>query len=107
MIISNAQAQLLMRFDIDSRRETEVKSAPEGSYFTSLAISPDGAQLAYLRSTNIPTPLLFWRDQLGVVPVGGGESRDLFRDDTVKIGGRVLRMAGSDNRFDSVAWTPD
>jgi Tol biopolymer transport system component len=105
--IDVAQAQLLMRFDIDSRRETEVKSAPEGSYFTSLAISPDGAQLAYLLSTNIPSPTLFWRDQLGVVPVGGGESRDVFRDDTVKIAGKMLRMASSDARFNTVAWTPD
>ena len=106
-IIEHRYAQLLMRFDIDSRRETEVKTAPEGYFYTSLAISPDGAQLAYLLSTAIPSPILFWRDQLGVVPVGGGESRDVFRDDTVKIAGKVLRMASSDGRFDSVAWTPD
>src|SRR5205085_12171496 len=30
-----------------------------------------------------------------------------FRDDTVKIAGKMLRIAGSDNRFNSVAWTPD
>jgi Tol biopolymer transport system component len=107
LIISDQQAQLLIRFDIDSRRETEVKSAPEGSYFTSLAISPDGAQLAYLLSTPVPSSLLPFRNQLGVVPVSGGQSRDVFLDDTVKIAGKMLRMEGSDNRFNSVAWTPD
>lgn len=107
LIFDNRSAQLLMRFDIDSRRETEVKSAPEGYYYTSLAISPDGAQLAYLLSTSVPSSLTPYRSELGVVPVGGGEPRDVFRDDTVKIAGKVLRMGSSDQRFDALAWTPD
>ncbi len=110
LIISDQQAQLLMRFDIDSRRETEVTSAPEGYFYTSLAISPDGAQLAYLLSTKVvPSApgLPGVLDQLGVVPVGGGQPREVFRDGTVTIAGKVLRMASSDERYNTLAWTPD
>lgn len=64
----------LMRFDIDSRRETELRRAsePGAGALHSLAVSPDGAQLAYLRGG-------FNKALLEVMPAGGGEPREVFR----------------------------
>src|SRR5207302_9980676 len=55
----------LMRFDMDSRRETEVQEAPDHYYFASMAVSPDGAQLAYFLKANA----LGFAVRLEVMPV--------------------------------------
>lgn len=75
----------LMRFDMDSRRETELKRASSGDLRT-FRLSPDGAQLAYFLSG--------W---LEVMPAGGGEPR------------KVLRLPTNWDGFgrSQLAWTPD
>jgi Tol biopolymer transport system component len=82
----------LMRFDIAAQRETEVKHATAGQSFTSVAVSPDGAQLAYLVSDRAESTSLV------VMPAQTtGEPRELFR--AVPWTGNV--------RFGVLAWTPD
>ena len=79
----------LMRFDLDSRRETELKADNHG--FVSLTVSPDGKQLVYLVSVR---PVASY---LAMMPSAGGESREVFRGSPW--------MDGS--RFNTLAWTPD
>ncbi len=86
----------LLRVDLETRRVTELKrSSPNAAveqYFTAVAISPDGQQLTYLfyddatRSTS-----------LHVMPLNGGESREVYR--------AAPWLDGS--RFQALAWTPD
>jgi Tol biopolymer transport system component len=70
--------KLLMRFDIDSRRNVELVRASSGE-FREVAVSPDSAQLAYRDG-----------EGLRVMPVGGGEPQ------------KVLADSGGE-----LAWTPD
>jgi Tol biopolymer transport system component len=83
-----------MRFDIDSRRET--KLTPVGNRVLSLAVSPDGARVAYLNvSTSDPNVT-----SLVVTPAGGGDPRE------------VIRLSGDSSareRTDGLglAWSPD
>jgi Tol biopolymer transport system component len=79
----------LMRFDLDTRRETELK---KGEWFIALAVSPDGKQLAYLVSVR-PGAASY----LAVMPTAGGESREVFR-------GSPWMDA---SRYNTLAWTPD
>ena len=59
-----------MRFDIETRRESELKSIPCClSEFLSLAVSPDGLQLAMQVGGGI----------VEVMPAAGGQSREVFR----------------------------
>src|SRR5581483_9849157 len=37
----------IMRFDLDTRRETELKRIPAGKSFTPIVVSPDGKELVY------------------------------------------------------------
>lgn len=89
---ADRDARLLMRFDIASGQETELKKI-EGNegYFTSFAISPDGADVAYLRFENAGR----W-SILEVMPQRGGESRELFRDNN-----------NTGSRYAGLGWTPD
>ena len=83
----------LMRFDMDSRRETEVKEAPDHYYFASMAVSPDGAQLAYF----LKADALGFAVRLEVMPVGGGEPREV-----------VHSLVGVEHApHIQLAWTPD
>jgi Tol biopolymer transport system component len=90
----------VMRFDIDSHRETELRNvvafiadnafpAFPGVETVSLAVSPDGLQLA--------------RTLLGgvveVMPTAEGQSREVFRPAVRAMGTGQLRQA--------LAWTPD
>ena len=74
-----------MSFDIETRRETELKA---GERFMAVAVSPDGKQLAYLVKT--PGPASY----LAVVPASGGTPREVFRDSV-------------DGSRYTLAWTPD
>ena len=72
----------LVRLDIESGRETELKTGD----IWSVAISPDGRQLAYLDQHGFIT----------VMPAAGGEAREVFRG-----------PAWVDNATQPLAWTPD
>ncbi len=74
----------LVRFDIDSRRETIVRSGPA---FFSLALSPDGTQLASSRTERDGS-------HIEVMPAAGGEAREVFLS-TDFVG------------LNTLAWSPD
>jgi len=82
----------LMRFDIETRRESELKSIPCClSEFLSLAVSPDGLQLAMV---------LGGGDSIvEVMPSAGGQSREVFRPPTPEMGSGANRH--------SLAWSRD
>ncbi len=81
----------LMRFDIASGQETELKKIDGNGALTSFAISPDGADVAYLRFDTAGRSSI-----LEVMPQRGGESRELFRENN---------NTGSRNAW--LGWTPD
>jgi Tol biopolymer transport system component len=84
----------LMRFDIETGRESELKSVSSSgsdiSDIVSLAVSPDGLQLAMVLLGGI----------VEVMPAAGGQSREVFRPaaNSEQFTG-ALRHA--------LAWTPD
>lgn len=71
----------LMRFDIENRRETELRQAEA---MVSIAVSPDGTQLAYLHKGSIE-----------VMPAAGGEPRTVYR------------APGGTSPQSTVTWMPD
>ncbi len=71
----------LMRFDIESRRETRICAA---DHLVSPTVSPDGTQLAYLQAGAIQ-----------VLPVSGGDAR------------LVYRAPGIATDQSTVVWMPD
>ena len=82
----------LVRFDIDNRRESVL--ATDASY-TALSVSPDGSQLAAVRSI---------RERAGEAPgiitlrpSAGGTTQEIYRHPTWYDG----------TRFNTLAWTPD
>jgi Tol biopolymer transport system component len=75
-----------VRFDIDNRREARL--TPVGTRL-SLAVSPDGAQVAYVG-----------RESLGVAPAAGGEPRQVVRFSKRGDFGEVADGLG-------LAWSPD
>lgn len=80
----------LMRLDIETRRESELKSVPwSTSDITSIAVSPDGLQLAMVLIGGI----------VEVMPTSGGQSREVFRPATPDGDTGPLRQ--------SLTWTPD
>jgi serine/threonine protein kinase len=81
----------LMRFDINSHRETELK---KNEWFIAVAVSPDGTELAYLKSVRTPGA---FASVVEVMPVAGGRSREMFRG--------AHWLDGS--RYNTLAWTPD
>ena len=92
--------QKLMRLDIDSHRETELSnlalpnvrlpfSALPGWEIVSLAVSPDGLQLATTLIGGV----------VEVISAAGGQSREVFRPAVPGISTGSLRNA--------LAWTPD
>ena len=87
----------LLRFDIESGKETVLKrweSPTRGTarFVTSIAVSPDGKQLAYIVSDNPARAA-----SVDVMSSDGGESREIFRSDAWL----------DDSRFAGLAWTPD
>jgi Tol biopolymer transport system component len=83
----------LLRFDIETRQETELKTGEKtGEYFyADVSVSPDGKQLAYEVSLgNGPA------SYIAVMPAAGGASRELFRGPW-----------GGVSRFNALVWTPD
>jgi Tol biopolymer transport system component len=92
--IDKTQAQFksrkLMRFDLDSRRATEViRVGPSATTeLIAVAVSPDGTQLA----------LRDWEGWLAVVSTGGREPRRVFR---------IADDNGSHGTKIDLAWTPN
>ena len=84
---ASQRAGRLLRFDIESRRETEVAADGRLADVMSVAVSPDGAQLAFSSQSG-------W---LEVMPLGGGEPRKVFRY------GRFVSFVARSQ----LAWTPD
>lgn len=82
----------LMRFDIDNKRETELK---KDEWFITLAVSPDGTQLAYLKSVRNNTTES--PSVVEVMPAAGGPSREVYRE--------AIWFDGS--RYNALTWTPD
>lgn len=79
----------LMRLDPDTRHATEVKRLASLATYVSWALSPDGTHVAYLLSH--PSHAT----SLEVMPMDGGESRELFR------------AAPWNSAGNGMAWTPD
>lgn len=82
-------ASRLVRFDLDSRQETELKT---GEGFIAVAISPDGKHIAYSVDAS-PAGIGY----IAVMPASGGESQEVFR------GSRWL----NETLYNTLAWTPD
>lgn len=82
----------LVRYDLASGQETVLSRVDRNdAAFTSFAISPDGLEVAYLRSDQQANASI-----LEVLPQSGGPSRELFREKNL---GR--------SRFSGLAWTRD
>jgi hypothetical protein len=83
----------LVRVDLEQRQEIELK---KDEWFITLAVSPDGSQVAVLKSLdrtqNVDSP-----SAIDVVPTAGGPSREVFR--------AAVWLDGS--RYNALAWTPD
>ena len=85
-----------MRYDIADARETVLK---QGEWFIALAVSPDGTQLAYLKSvrTDEERRKKEYPSIVEVMPASGGASRVILRDS--------IWLTG--HRYNTLAWTPD
>ena len=85
----------VMRFDLKNREERVLK---RDEWFLSVAVSPDGSQIAYLkhppdrRANNLEAPGV-----LEVMSSQGGEARAVFRDP----------IWYSGNRYNTLTWAPD
>jgi Tol biopolymer transport system component len=79
----------LMKFDLASRKVTELRRAPTGLGFGPPAISPDGADLAYMVYSANASTVPF----IEVLPARGGEARVVARVEHLGKYG--------------LAWTPD
>ena len=78
----------LIRFDLETRKRTQLKPSPPNQDFNSVALSPDGHRLAYWRSDGSAHARF-----LEIVPSSGGESREVLHFDYEGAPG--------------LAWTPD
>jgi len=83
--------QKLMRCDIDSHRETELRNFPIGSsvQIVALAVSPDGLQLA----------MTITGGAVEVMPAAGGPARLVFSP--------AARELGTGSLLQALTWTPD
>jgi Tol biopolymer transport system component len=92
----NQSSGRLMRFDIETRRETVLK---RDEWFITVAISPDGAQLAYLKTVRTPEmrSRAEYPSMVEVMPSTGGQAREVFRDATWLSGAR----------YNTLAWASD
>lgn len=79
----------LMKYDLVERRATELAA---GETFITVAISPDGRQLAYVKSTmSLQNAAI-----IEVMAATGGPAREIHRD---------TQAGGS--RYNTLAWSPD
>lgn len=85
-----SELERLVRFDIETRQETELQ---KGKSVYAVSLSPDGMQLAYVDYVGHGLP----GSNIAVMPAAGGPAREIFKD--------PLWDGGS--RYDSLAWTPD
>jgi TolB protein len=79
-------ATRLVRYDLDTRRETELSG---NRVISEIAVSPDGKQVAYLAQERASAPRY-----LAVMPAAGGPAKEIFR-------GADLAAR------DALEWTPD
>lgn len=84
-----AMTTRLVRFDLGTRRETELK---KGEWYEGVGISPDSKQISYLVPIQGTSG-----SRLAVMPAVGGPSREVYR---------TSPWANYD-RFVSQVWTPD
>ena len=84
----------VMRFDLDSQRETELKQPSQGQELTAIAVSPDGAQLAYgLSDVSTQSTVL------EVMPSAGGAPHQVFRATGWRNGARYNLGWSRDQRY--------
>ena len=101
-VLQHAISGKLMRFDIDSGRETELK---KDEWFITVAASPDGSQVAYVKSIRKslgtgpsgPAKPTDAPSVVEVMPAAGGPSREAFRSGNWYGGAR----------YNALAWSPD
>lgn len=79
----------LMKYDLVEKRATELAA---GDWYITVAISPDGRQLAYVKSTRSPQNVAI----IEVMAATGGPAREIHRD---------TQSGGS--RYNTLAWWPD
>jgi dipeptidyl aminopeptidase/acylaminoacyl peptidase len=79
----------LVRFDLRTHRETELKG---DEFSIAVAVSPDSKQIAYLVQEQPGA-----ESYLAVMPASGGPAREVFR-------GSPWNDA---SRYNTLAWTPD
>lgn len=84
----------LMRLDLKTREEQELQ---RDKWFLAIAISPDGKELAYLRNDRTDRSRNEAPGYLEVIPSGGGEPRQVFRDP----------IWYGPSRNNTLAWSPD
>jgi Tol biopolymer transport system component len=86
-----SSGQKLLRYDIDSHRETELRDFPVGSSseIVALAVSPDGLQLA----------MTIIGGAVEVMPAAGGQARAIFSP--------AARELGTGSLLQGLTWTPD
>jgi serine/threonine protein kinase/Tol biopolymer transport system component len=82
----------LMRFDLRTRTETELR---RDEWFTTVAVSPDSREIAYF--TTKPSDGADYPGAVDVMPAIGGTPREVFRD-------RIWQNGG---RYNTLAWTAD
>ena len=88
-VLNEDKGQRVMRFDIESRQESELRHVGFPVEIVSLAVSPDGSQLA---ATLLGA-------SVEVMPANGGSVREVFRPSTPDGSTGSLRQA--------LSWTPD
>jgi Tol biopolymer transport system component len=86
----------LVRVDVEQRREVELKT---NEWFISLAVSPDGSELAYLKSLprNTSTGPRESGSAIEVISTAGGESREVYYD----------AVWGDGARYNTLTWSAD
>jgi Tol biopolymer transport system component len=87
----------LARYDIAEQKMTVLK---RDEWFIAVAVSPDGTQLAYLKSIRGNDELRRLKEApsvVEVIPTAGGPARQVFRDKTWLSG----------HRYNTLSWAPD
>jgi Tol biopolymer transport system component len=88
-VLYEDKGQRVMRFDIASRQESELRHVGFPGEVVALAVSPDGGQLAITGLGGF----------IEVMPASGGAAREVFRPAAPEGGTGALRQA--------LSWTPD
>ncbi len=72
-----ATGMRLVRFDLNEKRETELKRIPAGKSLTPIVVSPDGTHLAY-GVMDDPTGTVAAVASFEILPVSGGQGREVY-----------------------------